>query len=108
MDQGRNTRQASCHERQCSEEAILWALEFEMHCHEDVQRPKNSNLATKDREVLVSSTRSDMSERKPCKWTLTDHRPVKIAWHWFTPENHVNSQDKIAQYEDHYTEHVQS
>jgi hypothetical protein len=26
----------------------------------------------------------------------------------FTPENQVYSQDKVAQYEDHYTQHVQS
>ncbi|KAI4263416.1 MAG: hypothetical protein L6R42_001436, partial [Xanthoria sp. 1 TBL-2021] len=31
-----------------------------------------------------------------------------IAWQRFTPENHVYSQDKVAQYEDHYTQHVQS
>jgi len=79
MDQGRNTGQASRHEHQCSGEAILWALELGMHCHEDGQRPENSN-----------------------------HRPVDIAWQRFTPENHVYSQDKVAQYEDHYTQHVQS
>jgi hypothetical protein len=44
MNQGRNTGQASRHEHQCSEEAILWALELGMHCHEDGQRPQNSNL----------------------------------------------------------------
>ena len=39
---------------------------------------------------------------------LIHHRPVDIACQRFTPENHVYSQDKVAQYEDHYTQHVQS
>jgi hypothetical protein len=52
MDQGCNTGQASRHEHQCSEEAILCALEFRMHCHEDGQRPENSNLSTEESRVL--------------------------------------------------------
>jgi hypothetical protein len=59
MNQGRNTGQASRHEHQCSEEAILWALEFGVHCHEDGQRPENSNLSTKERRMLDSSTKSE-------------------------------------------------
>jgi hypothetical protein len=39
---------------------------------------------------------------------ITNHRPVDIAWQRFTPENHIYSQDEIAHYEDHYTQHVQS
>jgi hypothetical protein len=35
MDQGRNTRQASRHEHQCSKEAILCALEIGMHYYEN-------------------------------------------------------------------------
>ena len=105
MDQGRNTGQASRHEHQCSEEAILWALELGMHCHEDGQRPENSNQPR--RRVLNSSTRSEMRKNKIVHMEI-NHRPVDIAWQRFTPENHVYSQDKVAQYEDHYTQHVQS
>lgn len=109
MDQGRNTGQASRHEHQCSEEAILWALVLGMHCHEDSQRPENSNLSTEERRMLDSSTRSAMRKSKTVHVEiLTNHRPVDIAWQRFTPENHVYSQDKVAQNEDHYTQHVQS
>lgn len=31
-----------------------------------------------------------------------------MAQQRLTPENHVYSQDKVAQYEDYYTQHVQS
>jgi hypothetical protein len=64
MDQGRNTGQASRHEHQCSEEAKFWALELGMHCHEDGQRPENSNLSNEERRVLDSSTRSEMRKNK--------------------------------------------
>jgi hypothetical protein len=60
MDQGRNTRQASRDKHQCSEEAILVALELGMHCHENGQRPENSNLSTEEEILLDSITRYDM------------------------------------------------
>ena len=41
-------------------------------------------------------------------WRLTHQRPVDIAWQRFTPEDHVYSQDKIAQNKYHHTQHVQS
>lgn len=64
MDQGRNTGQAGRHEHQCSKETILYTLVLGMHCHEDGQRPENSNLLTKERRVLDSSTRSETRKNK--------------------------------------------
>jgi hypothetical protein len=78
-----------------------------MHCHEDGQRPENSNLSTEERRVLDSSTRSEIRKNKILH-IETNHRPVDIAWQRLTPENHVYSQDEVAQYEHHYTQHVQS
>jgi hypothetical protein len=51
MDQGCNTAQARGHKHQCSEEAILCALELGMHCHEDGQHPENSNLLTEEEQL---------------------------------------------------------
>jgi hypothetical protein len=66
MDQGRNTRQASRDKHQCSEEAILGALELGMHCDEDGQRPENSNLSIEEEIVSDSITRYDMEGNENC------------------------------------------
>lgn len=52
MDQGRNTRQASCHKDQCSKEAIFCALEPGVQRHKDSQRPEDSNLSSRKRKAL--------------------------------------------------------
>ena len=46
-------------------------------------------------------------EKQNCTWRLTNHRPVDLAWQRFTPENYIYAQDKVTQYEDHNTQHVQ-
>jgi hypothetical protein len=72
MNQWRNTAQASRHEHQCSEEAILCALELRMHCHKDCQRPENSYLSNKERTVLDSNTRSETRK------IMTLHETVQV------------------------------
>ena len=79
MNQGRNAAQAGRHEHQCSEEAILYALEPRMHCHEDGQSPENSSLLIAKRRVLDSSTRPEIRKTKLCTRRFTNHRPVDIA-----------------------------
>ena len=56
MDQGPNTAEAGGHEHQCSEEAILLALELGMYCQRDGQCADNPNLSTEERRVLEEST----------------------------------------------------
>ena len=107
MDQGRNTGQASCHEHVYSEEAILLALELGMHYHEGGQRPESADLSIGEKRVLDSNTNLQMRTDKIVHIELTNQTPVDIAWQWFTPENNIYSQDKVAQYEDDYTQHVQ-
>ena len=97
MDQGRKTGEANRHEHQCSEGAILAALELGMQGHDDGHCSENSNLSIEVEVVSDSSTTSEMMETLAVQVEMTYERPVDVAWHGFTPEHQMCPQDKVTQ-----------